>query len=157
MKAFKQFTFHREHRMVWSYSAAVLLLSLFVMLRPVVAQQEENLPEVKVEVKGKYDENGKLTTMDTVRTWNWSAGSGLNISPFCWSIPRPINCPRIKRRNMPLRWTPALALPKRTGCFFRQSQGRAKKILFLSLTSLLDNGLLKYPMTLFFAVKSLTC
>lgn len=58
--------------MVWSYSAAIMFLGLILMLRPVVAQQKENLPEVKVEVKKEYDEDGNLVKTDSIRTWCWS-------------------------------------------------------------------------------------
>ncbi len=75
MKAHKQFTFHKEHSLVWSYSATILLLGLVIMLRPVVAQQNDNLPDVKVEVKKEYDEGGKLVNMDSVKTWCWSGNA----------------------------------------------------------------------------------
>ena len=75
MKAFRQINFKQENRLVWSYTGALVLVGLILMIRPVLAQEENNGPQVKVDVKKEYDEDGNLIRMDSVRTWTWSGES----------------------------------------------------------------------------------
>lgn len=72
MKAFKQLNFRRELKLVWGYSAALIIIGVLIMVRPVLAQDEKSVPEVKIDVQKKFDEQGNLIGMDSVRTWTWS-------------------------------------------------------------------------------------
>ena len=72
MKAFRQITYRKENSIVWSYTTVLILIGIFIMLRPVVAQQEDPIPEMKVEVVEAYDELGNLVGFDSVRVWNWN-------------------------------------------------------------------------------------
>ena len=72
MKAHRQITFQKEHRLVWSYTAFLAVAAIFLMMRPVLAQDKEELPDVKLEIHKEYDEQGRLVGADTLRTWTWS-------------------------------------------------------------------------------------
>jgi len=73
MKAFNQINFQMEHRLVWSYSVALIFIGLFIMFTPVFAQQDDaDAPDVKVDIKKEYNELGTLIRVDSVRTWCWS-------------------------------------------------------------------------------------
>jgi hypothetical protein len=81
MKAYRQITFQRENRLVWSYTAFLLIAGIFIMIRPVLAQDENPDPEFRVDVKKEYDVHGNLTHLDTVRSWTWS-GEEYSIDAF---------------------------------------------------------------------------
>lgn len=72
MKAFRQITFRKENSIVWSYTSALILMGVFIMLRPVVAQQDEAIPEMKVEVVEACDELGNPVGLDSVMVWTWN-------------------------------------------------------------------------------------
>ncbi len=73
MKAFKQINLRTETRIVWSTAVALCFASFFIVLSPIFAQDEVNpQPDVKIDVKKEYDDQGRLVKIDSARTWCWS-------------------------------------------------------------------------------------
>ncbi|MEZ5083397.1 MAG: hypothetical protein R2750_08115 [Bacteroidales bacterium] len=74
MKAFKQINFHSETRFFWSYGFALCTLTIFIIISPALAQTgpiDEDAPEIRVDVKKEYDEEGNVIRIDSSRMWCW--------------------------------------------------------------------------------------
>ena len=60
----------------------VSFISFFIILSPVLAQNEDELqdnkPKVEIDVKKQYDENGNITGYDSSYSWTWQ---GYQIHP----------------------------------------------------------------------------
>lgn len=68
MKAFKSISYKKEISVFWGYSMLLTMISFLVILSPVFAQSDSDIftrPDVKVEVKKEYDENGNLICIDS--------------------------------------------------------------------------------------------
>jgi len=76
MKAFKQIDLRIEKRILFSYSTLLCLASFFVVLSPLLGQTDrdttQNDPEVKIDIKKYYDEDGNLIGHDSSYSWLWS-------------------------------------------------------------------------------------
>ncbi|MEZ5197366.1 MAG: hypothetical protein R2764_13505 [Bacteroidales bacterium] len=74
MKAFKQINFSYEYRMVFSYAAVLCMASFFIVLSPVLAQDDvnQNKPEVKIDIKKEFDDMGNIIFFDSVYSWSWN-------------------------------------------------------------------------------------
>jgi len=80
MKAFKQINFSRETRIVFSYAGLMCILGFFILLSPVLAQDDSvhtGQPRVHIDVKKQYDQQGNLSLFDSVYSWYWSGKDGL--------------------------------------------------------------------------------
>lgn len=85
MKAFKQISYAYENKIVFGYAGIMSLLSFFILLSPVLAQDNEPLrpdqPNVHYDVKKEYDKDGNLTGYDSAMIWYWS-GNGTAMYDF---------------------------------------------------------------------------
>jgi hypothetical protein len=85
MKAFKQLSYSKEKRMVFSYAGIMSLLSFFILLSPLFAQDDENVrqnePKVHIDVKKEFDENGNISRFDSTYSWYWSV-KGNDLADF---------------------------------------------------------------------------
>ena len=74
MKAYKQINLQFEYRMVYSYAALLCFISFFILLSPILAQEESdpNQPEVRIDIKKEYDSLGNIAFYDSVYTWSWN-------------------------------------------------------------------------------------
>ncbi|MBC8490766.1 MAG: hypothetical protein H8D45_32515 [Bacteroidetes bacterium] len=62
-------------RIVYSYAALLSLLSIFILINPVLAQEDEpdtNNPKVHIDIKKQFDEESNLTRYDSTYSWYWS-------------------------------------------------------------------------------------
>jgi hypothetical protein len=85
MKAFKQISYTYENKIVFGYAGIMSLLSFFILLSPVLAQDDEPVlpdqPNVHYDVKKEYDKDGNLTGYDSAMIWYWS-GEGAAMYNF---------------------------------------------------------------------------
>lgn len=79
MKAFKQISMLHEKKFVWSYATLLSILSIFVLVTPLLAQESDSLvdkPKIDIHVNKKFDKQGNLQRYDSTYSWSWS-GSNL--------------------------------------------------------------------------------
>jgi hypothetical protein len=82
MKAFKQFSFDKELKALWSYVSVLSFICFLVMFSPVLGQTEEPIeqkPQVKIDVQKEYDEDGNMTGYDSSWNWHWQGNSHFDI------------------------------------------------------------------------------
>jgi hypothetical protein len=72
MKAYRQITFAKEHRLVWSYAVLLMIAGFILMIRPVLAQDREQPPGFGLDVKKDYEQQGSRIQVDPGSTWAWS-------------------------------------------------------------------------------------
>jgi hypothetical protein len=82
MKAYKQISYACENKIVFGYAGIMSLLSFFILLSPVFAQDDEPMqqgqPKVHYDVKKEYDKDGNLTGYDSAMIYYWSdKGTGI--------------------------------------------------------------------------------
>ena len=75
MKAYKPVNLSFEKKVVFSYAVVLSFISFFILLSPVLAQNEDELqdnkPKVEIDVKKQFDENGNITGYDSSYSWTW--------------------------------------------------------------------------------------
>jgi len=75
MKAYKPINLSFEKRIVFSYAALLCFVCSFIVLSPVLAQENEdksrNDPDVQIDVKKEYDEQGNVIGYDSTYSWYW--------------------------------------------------------------------------------------
>lgn len=62
-------------RIVYSYAALLSVLSIFILINPVLAQENEpdtNNPKVHIDIKKQFNEEGNFTRYDSIYSWYWS-------------------------------------------------------------------------------------
>lgn len=73
MKAFAPLSLSFENRLVWTYATILSVVSFFILLSPVLAQEDNFLgPDLQLEVKKEFDDAGNLISVDSSKTWFWS-------------------------------------------------------------------------------------
>jgi hypothetical protein len=75
MKAFNQIDMSTEKRVLLSYASILSILSFFILLSPLFGQERDTLhnkPEVCIDIKKDFDEDGNLTGYDSSYSWFWS-------------------------------------------------------------------------------------
>lgn len=80
MKAINQRTIiENGARWMFGYSIVLSVLAVLIIVRPVFAQIDQSAdtlkPDVKIDVKKEYDENGNLSMYDSTYRWSWHGNS----------------------------------------------------------------------------------
>jgi len=84
MKAYKPINLSFEKRIVFSYAVLLCFVCSFIVLSPVLAQDnDKNEPEVKIDIKKEYDEQGNVIGYDSTYSWCWH---GKNFNQFHDSV-----------------------------------------------------------------------
>ncbi|MBN3034948.1 MAG: hypothetical protein JW861_05135 [Bacteroidales bacterium] len=59
-------------RFVWGGALMMSLLCVMLTIRPVLAQEDQTGPRVKIDVKRQYNDQGNLSGYDSSWSWSWS-------------------------------------------------------------------------------------
>ncbi|GAB4324822.1 MAG: hypothetical protein Kow00127_17520 [Bacteroidales bacterium] len=73
MKAYKDLNMTGERRLVAGWSMLLGLAALLLWFTPIFAQSDTPAlaPDIKIDVKKEYDDNGNLMRYDSTWSWSW--------------------------------------------------------------------------------------